>query len=345
MQFLMKREFRLLIQYFFLKKMSARESHKEIESVFGPGVVSLSSVRYWFDRFSSGDMSTLDKPRSGRPKIDDLSEKILETLEDVPFASSKFLAFTLGVDKKTIKSRLIEHLHYRKLCLRWIPYSLSEPQKILRKKFAGEMISVLQQTLLHRHVNLITLDESWFFLKNPALAQWVPMGTPRPTAPCPTIGAKKVMVTIVWGGCGFLLVDFLPQSMKMNGKYFQENILKKTKQLIDEAIKIPFPNPFYIHFDNSRVHTAHETLMCLNDCGFTRMIHPPYSPDLAPSDFWLFGFLKEKMKGENFDTFDELEIFINRVLYDFGRDNIQGIFAHWVKRLRSVESGNGDYFE
>ena len=108
--------------------------------------------------------------------------------------------------------------------------------------------------------------------------------------------------------------------MKMNGKYFQENILKKTKQLIDEAIKIPFPNPFYIHFDNSRVHTAHETLMCLNDCGFTRMIHPPYSPDLAPSDFWLFGFLKEKMKGENFDTFEELEIFI---VVDTTRTNAQ----------------------
>jgi len=33
---------------------------------------------------------------------------------------------------------------------------------------------------------------------------------------------------------------------------------------------------------------------------FTVVPHPPYSPDLAPSDFWLFPKLKEMLKGQHF---------------------------------------------
>jgi len=35
---------------------------------------------------------------------------------------------------------------------------------------------------------------------------------------------------------------------------------------------------------------------------FTVVPHPPYSPDLAPSDFWLFPKLKETLKGQHFSS-------------------------------------------
>ena len=39
----------------------------------------------------------------------------------------------------------------------------------------------------------------------------------------------------------------------------------------------------------------------------TQVTQPPYSPDLAPSDFWLFPKLKSPLKGKSFQTIDEIQ--------------------------------------
>ena len=52
--------------------------------------------------------------------------------------------------------------------------------------------------------------------------------------------------------------------------------------------------------DNARPHTAARTLAKIEDLGWKLLTHPPYSPDLAPSDFHLFGPLKESMRGIHF---------------------------------------------
>lgn len=43
-----------------------------------------------------------------------------------------------------------------------------------------------------------------------------------------------------------------------------------------------------------------------NECGFVELNHPPYSPDLAPSDFFLFPNLKKKLRGKRFSDDNEL---------------------------------------
>jgi hypothetical protein len=42
--------------------------------------------------------------------------------------------------------------------------------------------------------------------------------------------------------------------------------------------------------------------------------HPPYSPDLAPCDFFLFPKMKLKLKGRRFDTTEEIQAESQRVL-------------------------------
>ena len=40
------------------------------------------------------------------------------------------------------------------------------------------------------------------------------------------------------------------------------------------------------------------------------MSHPPYSPDLAANDFFLFPYVKNKMRGQRFSTpFEEVDAF------------------------------------
>lgn len=54
--------------------------------------------------------------------------------------------------------------------------------------------------------------------------------------------------------------------------------------------------------DNAPAHNANITKEYIQNSIFERVDHPPYSPDLAPSDFWLFGEMKGRMRGRTFET-------------------------------------------
>jgi len=51
--------------------------------------------------------------------------------------------------------------------------------------------------------------------------------------------------------------------------------------------------PLFLH-DNAPAHSSHTGQAALLEVGFEEMSHPPYSPNLAPSDYYLFPNLKKK---------------------------------------------------
>ena len=58
--------------------------------------------------------------------------------------------------------------------------------------------------------------------------------------------------------------------------------------------------------DNAPVHKSMKTMVKLNDLRFELLPHPPYSPDMAPSDFYLFADLKKILQGTRFISDDEV---------------------------------------
>ena len=58
--------------------------------------------------------------------------------------------------------------------------------------------------------------------------------------------------------------------------------------------------------DNAPVHKSMKTMVKLNDLRFELLPHPPYSPDLAPSDFYLFADLKKMLQGKRFSSDGEV---------------------------------------
>ncbi|UYV67210.1 hypothetical protein LAZ67_4004410 [Cordylochernes scorpioides] len=62
-------------------------------------------------------------------------------------------------------------------------------------------------------------------------------------------------------------------------------------------------NDWILHVDNARPHTAHVVLQFLAKHSTIQIPHPPYSPDLAPNDFFLYSKLKMKLKGRKFDNY------------------------------------------
>jgi histone-lysine N-methyltransferase SETMAR len=61
-----------------------------------------------------------------------------------------------------------------------------------------------------------------------------------------------------------------------------------------------------LQHDNARPHIARSTVATIQDLS-EWLLHPPYSPDLAPSDFHVCGPLKEAMGGKSFRSDEEMQ--------------------------------------
>ena len=60
------------------------------------------------------------------------------------------------------------------------------------------------------------------------------------------------------------------------------------------------------HQDNALCHKSITTMAKLHELRFELLLHPPNSPDLAPSNYWLFADLKKKkLKGKRFGSSEE----------------------------------------
>jgi histone-lysine N-methyltransferase SETMAR len=61
-----------------------------------------------------------------------------------------------------------------------------------------------------------------------------------------------------------------------------------------------------LHHDNARPHTSLHTRETITKLQWTVLPHPPYSPDLAPSDYNLFSPLKDAIYGKKFEDDEEV---------------------------------------
>jgi hypothetical protein len=73
--------------------------------------------------------------------------------------------------------------------------------------------------------------------------------------------------------------------------------------------------------------------------------HPPYSPDLALCDFFLFSKMKLKLKGRRFDTTEEIQAESQRVLDTLIEKDFQEASQKWSGRWDRCLRAGGNYFE
>ena len=60
------------------------------------------------------------------------------------------------------------------------------------------------------------------------------------------------------------------------------------------------------HHDNAQCHKSITTMARLHELHFELLLYPPYSPDLAPSDYWLFTDLKRMLQVKRFGSNEEV---------------------------------------
>jgi hypothetical protein len=74
------------------------------------------------------------------------------------------------------------------------------------------------------------------------------------------------------------------------------------------------------------------------------MDHPPYSPDLAPCDFWLFPKLKNVLKGQRFADLSGIQREMKKLLRGIPENDFQECVRQWHHRLTKCIASQGKYF-
>ena len=75
--------------------------------------------------------------------------------------------------------------------------------------------------------------------------------------------------------------------------------------------------------------------------GIKTVPQPPYSPDVAPCDFWLFS----KLRGCRYETIEEMKEAVMKVIDTLTQEDFHGAFQKLLVRYNKCIGAGGDYFK
>jgi hypothetical protein len=104
---------------------------------------------------------------------------------------------------------------------------------------------------------------------------------------------RKAMVTAFLNGTGQYFLNILPRSRSMDTNYLAREIIGGLEDVFYLEGRNPHERERTLHFDNAPIHSTRTGMGQLEQSRSKRMEHPPYSPDLAPYDFLLLGYMKD----------------------------------------------------
>ena len=213
-------EYRVVIQYLYLKGKTGKEIHGELADVYGSSVPSYAQVKFWVGEFKRGKTSLEDEARSGRP-LDATDDEMCKKVRDLVYSDRRIqveeIAQALGISHGSVSSILHDRLGMRKLTARWVPKSLSDEQMATRTSVCSALLKRFRSKddfLLC----LVTVDETWVHYYEPEnkaqSRQWVGPGSLRPKKFKMQSSAGKVMATVFWEQKALLCWTFYPREVQ-----------------------------------------------------------------------------------------------------------------------------------
>lgn len=176
------------------------------------------------------------------------------------------------------------------------------------------------------------MDETWIHHYTPESkrqsSEWRTAGESRPKRPKTQQSAGKVMASVFWDTHGVIFIDYLEKGKSINSDYYID-LLVRLKEEIAKKRPHMQRKKILFHQDNAPCHKSMKTMAKLNELGFDLLPHPPYSPDLAPSDYWLFADLKKMLQGKRFGSNEE--VIAETEAYFEAKDNF--FYKHGIEKL------------
>ncbi len=349
---LVKRDFRAMIYLHYRQEKLAVDSHQILYDVFSDQAPSRATVQRWFADFKRGRTSLEDENRSGRP-ADAVTPETIAAVRDLikteRNSTYQQIQEALGIGSSSVNTILHDHLHVRKLVSRWVPRGLSEEQKKERVRWCRFMLKKFDGGESKSVWDILTGDETWIYQYDPETKQqstvWVFEGEDPPTKFKRSRSVNKKMVASFFMKTGHLASVPLEDRRTVNSEWYTTVCLPEIFEEVCAKRPVRRTRGLLLHHDNASAHTSAQTLDFLAQENVQLVSHPPYSPDLAPCDFFLFPKVKEKLRGIRFVNANAaVDAYID-VIKGMGDYEWRLCFQKWFDRMKSCIESQGKYFE
>ena len=144
---------------------------------------------------------------------------------------------------------------------------------------------------------------------------------------------------------GIVRYEFVPPGQTANQVYYLEIVARLHEKVRRKRPELFANNSWILHHDNAPAHTALSVREFLAAKQITVLEHPACSPDLAPSDFFLFPKIKEILKGRHFDDNDDIRNNTTAALKAIPQNQFQNCFERWTRRWHRCIASQGEFFE
>ena len=131
----------------------------------------------------------------------------------------------------------------------------------------------------------------------------------------------------------------------VNKEYYVEVLREFRKRFRRKRPALFKSGQWHFQQDNAPVHNCILVTDYLTKMGTKTAPHPPYSPDLALCDFWLFPRLKENLRGCRYETIEEMKEGVTKVIDTLTQEDFDGAFEKLLERYNECIAAGGDYFE
>jgi transposase len=153
------------------------------------------------------------------------------------------------------------------------------------------------------------------------------------------------MLTLFWDERGVILEHYTPRGNTITSASYSNMLKNHLRPAIRSKRRGLLATVVILQHDNARPHTARATVATITDLHFDTLPHPPYSSDVAPSDYHMFGPLKKAMGGKKFRYDEE----VHQAVHEWLRTRLQEFFSRRIRALpvrwRKCVERQGDYVE
>ena len=149
------------------------------------------------------------------------------------------------------------------------------------------------------------------------------------------------MICVWWDWRGLIHWEMLDSNQTVDRNLYMAQLHR-----VNAAIQLKRPEKqghvILLH-DNARPHTAKTVKAGLLELGWEILLHPPYSPDLAPSDYHLFRALSNDINNVTFDSEEGLKSWLDN-FFETRTENFWKVGINkLVERWKKVVDNDGEY--
>jgi len=322
-----------------------------LQAAFGESCLSQSKTIEWYSQFKSGRRSFEDDHRSGRLSTSHTKETVA-CVREIIHADQRLtireVAEEVRVAFGTCQKILTEDLQMWRVAAKFMPRLLTAEQKDDRMSICTDLRNWAQNDPnFMSSVN--TGDECWVYRYDSETkqmsSQWSTASSPPPKkARQVKSNARTMLIAFIDIG-GLVRHEYGPRGQTVN-KEFHKTVLQPLRNAVrrHRPEKWRYGN-WILHHDDAPAHRAVTTNEFLAKQNLSSLSHPPYSPDLALCDFFLFLQLKKTMKGCRFDYTENIQANTTRQLRAITKSDYQKCFCQWQERWNKCIQAQGHYFE